>query len=142
MGGGGPSGGDTGVATDVAYDVVSEDVGTDGDSVFYSVVSSSNDLESLNLVAQQIQQGRLQHNSGAISFYETRAEVPGGEPVGAAVIYLDEMHVRSEYSQNDGANLSPEEVEQMVDVLAENGYVYTYVLPGGEGIPVLPDFMT
>ncbi len=63
--------------------------------------------------------------------------------MGAAVVYLDEMQVRSEYSDNDiSPSLSSAEVEQVVNVLADNGYVYTYVLPGGEGIPVMPDFMT
>ena len=131
------------MAMDVTYEVVSEVVGTDGDSQLYNVVSFSDDLESLNLVAQQIQQGRLQRNSGIITFYESRADVPGGDPVGAAVVYLDDMQVRSEYSDNDiFPPLSPEEVEQVVNVLGVNGSVYTYVLPGGEGIPVLPDFMT
>jgi hypothetical protein len=128
---------------DVTYEVVSEVVGTDGDSQLYNVVSFSDDLESLNLVAQQIQQGRLQRNSGIITFYESRADVPGGDPVGAAVVYLDDMQVRSEYSDNDiFPPLSPEEVEQVVNVLGVNGSVYTYVLAGGEGIPILPDFMT
>ena len=73
------------MAMDVTYEVVSEVVGTDGDSQLYNVVSFSDDLESLNLVAQQIQQGRLQRNSGIITFYESRADVPGGDPVGAAL---------------------------------------------------------
>jgi hypothetical protein len=135
--------GKTDVATDVTYEVVSEVVETDGDSRSYNVVSFSDDLESLNPVAQQIQQGRLQRNSGIVTFYESRADVPGGDPVGGAGVYLDEMQVRSEYS-DDGIfpPLSSEEVEQVVNVLGVSGSVYTYVLPGGEGIPVLPDFMT
>ncbi len=130
-----------GGGSDVDYEVVSEDVGTDGSSYYYYVVSSSNDLESLNLVAQEIQQERLQQSSGVIMFFKSQADVPDGDPVGVALIYLDEMQARAHYADDD-LSLSSDEVEQMVDVLADNGYVYTYVLPGGEGIPVLPDFMT
>lgn len=130
---------------DVAYDVVSEDEGTDGDSQVYNVVSTSNDLESLNLVAQEIQQERLQQNSGTVIFYKSRADVPNSDPVGVASIFLDEMQVRANYA-DDALSLSSEEVEQMVDLLADNGYVMTSLsyIEGGETggiLPEMPDFM-
>ncbi len=126
-----------GGGSDVDYEVVSEDVGTDGDSQVYHVVSSSNDLKSLNLVAQEIQQERLQQSSGMIAFYKSRADVPNGDPVGVASIFSDEMQVRALY---DGL-WSSEEVEQIVDLFADNGYVLTSVLPSHKSIPAMPDFM-
>jgi hypothetical protein len=56
---------------DVAYDVVSIVDNTDG-KPNYSVVSSANDLESLNLVAQDIQQQRLQTGQGSVGRGEPR----------------------------------------------------------------------
>jgi len=127
---------------DVDYEVISEGVGTDGEGSYYNVVSTSNDLESLNLVAQEIQQERLQQSSGIIIFYKSRADVPNGDAVGTSSIYLDETEVRSSFSDIEGAPLSSDEVEQVVDLIAENGYVYTNVVPSGAGLPAMPKFMT
>ncbi|QIN82781.1 hypothetical protein GBA63_09060 [Rubrobacter tropicus] len=146
MGSSGPigsSGGSdrSGGATDVAYDVVSEEVNTDGNPSYY-VVSSANDLESLNVVAQEIQRELLQTNQGSVTFFDNRAAAESVDleaMVGLAFLFLDEMQVRSHYA--DGTvPLSSEEVEQVVDAMAGNGYVQTSV-EGGDSLPVMPDFM-
>jgi len=139
-GGSDRSGGETDVATGVAYDVVSEEAGANGGWNYY-VVSSATDLESLNLVAQDIQRERLQTGDGVI-FFKSQDDVPpaGGVDglVGVATIYQDETWTRNQFLEGP-APLSTEQIEQVVDVIADNGYVLTTV--EGEHLPKMPDFM-
>lgn len=132
-----------GGGSDVDYEVISEDVGPDGDGNYYNVVSSSNDLESLNLVAQEIQRELLETGQGAVTFFDSRAGAESANldsMVGTAFLYQDETQARAAFPDNAGADLSSEEVERVVDVIAENGYVWTTV-NGGEHLPTMPGFM-
>ena len=134
----GNSNGSSSGEKDFGYEVVSEDVGPDGNPGYY-VISSANDLQSLNAVAQDIQQHLLHEGYGSINFVKSRTDVhsSGENLVGMALLFQNETWARIQLSDD---SLSSEEVDKVVAATADNGYVWTVV--DGKNLPVFPAWFT